>query len=167
MAVAGSDTSLDGEGTGGTAFGKANVVAQQAVATGDLRTLSIDQLDDAKKKMLEIVGQNLNGTTAVLEFTEGYPPMAPAPGNLALLAKLSGVSVDLGFGEVRAVDPGNAGAADVSFVAEHVSMALDGLGLLGADAHTVEETADLTTLTVQSQRAALLIYRLARDWSLD
>jgi glutamate carboxypeptidase len=39
-------------------------------------------------------------------------------------------------------------------------MALDGLGLMGTGGHTVEETADLGTLPMQTKRAAILIYRL-------
>ena len=62
---------------------------------------------------------------------------------------------------MTAVDPRRAGAADISFAADHVDMALDGLGLMGEAGHTVDEMADLGTLVSQSQRAALLMYRLA------
>lgn len=61
----------------GTAFGKTNVVAEHAVVSGDLRTLSPEQLEKAMKTMKEIVGQSLPHTTATIEFDEGYPPMAP------------------------------------------------------------------------------------------
>jgi len=66
----------------------------------------------------------------------------------------------LGYGEVRAVDPRRAGAADISFAAQYVKMAIDGLGLMGSGGHTVEEVADLATLPSQTKRAALLLYRL-------
>jgi glutamate carboxypeptidase len=69
-------------------------------------------------------------------------------------------SRDLGSGEVTAVDPGAAGAADISFTAGRVAMALDGLGLMGKGGHTEQETADLTTLPSQTKRAAVLMYRL-------
>jgi glutamate carboxypeptidase len=48
----------------------------------------------------------------------------------------------------------------VSFTAGLVDMALDGIGLMGRDSHTENETADLTTLPTQTERAALLMYRL-------
>jgi glutamate carboxypeptidase len=73
------------------------------------------------------------------------------------------VSRDLGFGPVTAVDPRRAGAADVSFAASHVEMAIDGLGLLGGHAHTPQEFADLRTFQIQTQRLAVLLYRLSRD----
>ena len=69
--------------------------------------------------------------------------MAPTEGNRKLLAVYDSVSQDFGFGPVTAINPRNAGAADISFVADKVDMAIDGIGLMGAGGHTVEETADL------------------------
>ena len=40
-------------------------------------------------------------------------------------------SRDLGLGPVEAVNPDRAGAADVSFVAGHVPMIIDAVGLKG------------------------------------
>ena len=87
--------------------------------------------------------------------------MGATDGNRRLLALYDEVSRDLGFGEVLAVDPRNAGAADVSFAAAYVEMALDGIGLMGEGGHTVGEIADLDTLPMQTQRAAVLMLRLA------
>ena len=58
-------------------------------------------------------------------------------------------------------EPSRAGAADVSFVADLVPMAIDGLGLSGHDDHTERETADLRMLPVQTKRAALVLSELA------
>jgi glutamate carboxypeptidase len=41
-------------------------------------------------------------------------------------------------------------------------MILDGIGMMGDGGHTLNETADLTTLPSQTKRAALLLYRLSR-----
>jgi glutamate carboxypeptidase len=41
-------------------------------------------------------------------------------------------------------------------------MALDALGLKGEGGHTTGETADLTSLPVQTKRAAVLLHRLLR-----
>ncbi len=77
-----------------------------------------------------------------------------------MLKQFDQVSRDLGFGEVTAVNPRNAGAADVSFTAGLVDMALDGLGPGGGNDHTVDEWIDLPTLEMQTKRAAVLIWRL-------
>ncbi len=162
--VAGS-TQLDFRPTplAATASGKDNIIAPVAIASGDLRALTPEQVARAKQRMQAIVADHLPHTTATLSFDEGYPPMAPSAGNQRLLALYDAVSRDLGFGEVKAVDPRRAGAADIAFAAAHVEMALDGLGLLGGGAHTPGEYADLRTLPVQTQRLALLLYRLSAD----
>lgn len=162
VVVAGTDVSYDDFSAGGSATGKSNVVAGTAVVTGDLRTISLEQLEAARAKMTFITGQSLPGTSATISFDDGYPPMAPTEGNRRLLAHFDQVSRDLGFGPVTAVDPRNAGAADVSFTAGLVGMALDGLGPGGGNDHTVDEWIDLPTLLEQTQRAAILMYRLTK-----
>jgi glutamate carboxypeptidase len=112
--------------------------------------------------MVEIVADHLPMTDATIEFDEGYPPMAPSEGNYALLHMFDEVSQSLGFGAVRAVNPRNAGAADISFVANEVDMAMDGVGLMGSGGHTLDEVADLRTLSPQTKRVAVLLHRLSQ-----
>jgi glutamate carboxypeptidase len=92
-------------------------------------------------------------------LSTGYPAMPPTPGNLSLLSELNQVSLDLGQGEVVAYDPGKRGAADISFVARYLD-GLDGLGVMGSNAHAPGETVDLRTLEDIVKRTALLLYRL-------
>jgi glutamate carboxypeptidase len=99
-------------------------------------------------------------TQAVLTFADGYPALAPTPGNEALLVDYDRASQDLGLGRVTAVSPDRAGAADVSFISAQVNSVIDGIGLMGTDDHSPQETADLATLPSQTKRAALLLYRL-------
>jgi glutamate carboxypeptidase len=68
----------------------------------------------------------------------------------------------MGHGPVEAWDPSKRGAADVSFVAQYVAC-IDGLGAMGAGGHTPNETIDLATFEVLTQRAAVLIYRLINE----
>jgi glutamate carboxypeptidase len=140
--------------------GKDNIIAPEAVASGDLRAITMQQREQTKERMRKIVAAHLPGTKAQIEFDDGYPPMAPTEGNKQFLTIYDRVSRDLGFGPVTAVDPRRAGAADISFAADHVEMAIDGLGLLGGGSHTPEEFADLRTFPVQTQRLALLLLRL-------
>lgn len=147
----------------GAASGKTNVVAEHAVVSGDLRALSRDQFEHAKKTMSEIVARSLPHTSATISFDEGYPPMSPTDGNAQLLAMYDQASRDLGLGSVTAVSPDRAGAADVSFVAGEVRAIIDGVGLMGHDDHTAKETADLTTLPSQTKRMAVLLHRLGKN----
>ncbi len=146
----------------GSASGKTNVIAAHAVALGDLRTLSPDQLQHARDAMKAVVAEApLAQTHATLTFEDGYPALAPTPGNEGLLVEYDKASQDLGFGRVAAVSPDRAGAADVSFISAQVKSVIDGIGLMGTDDHSPQETADLSTLPSQTKRAALLLYRLS------
>jgi glutamate carboxypeptidase len=160
--LGGTTVDFDTVQSRGTAFGKTNVVAEHAVVTGDLRTISNEQRERTKSTMREIVAASLPHTSSTIAFHDSYPPMAPTSGNRAMLAKLDSISRALNTGEVRASDPQRLGAADVSFASPHVSASLDGLGLAGRDDHTVNETADLSAMSALARRAAILIYRLTR-----
>lgn len=161
--VGGTTVDYDEKASRGTAFGKSNVIAEHTVVTGDLRALTPEQFAAAKEAMQEIVAASLARTSATLTFDDGYPPLAPTPGNERLLTLYNRASLDVGAGPVVAVDPDKAGAADVSFVSEQVGMILDGVGLMGTGGHTAHETADLTTLPVMVKRMAVLLSRLQRD----
>jgi glutamate carboxypeptidase len=160
--LGGTAADLDTALARGTASGKENVIAAQAVVLGDLRALSAEQFDRAKARMRAIVSTPLPHAESTLTFDEGYPPLAPSPGNERLLALYDRASRDVGAGPVGPVNPDRAGAADVSFAAGHVKMVLDGIGLMGHSDHTPQETADLTTLPSQTKRAALLLHRLGQ-----
>ena len=97
-----------------------------------------------------------------ITFDDSGPPMPPTAGNRKLLEMYDAVSRDLGFGAMTAVDPRRAGAADISYAADYVEMALDGVGLLGSGNHTPDEVADLRTLQIQAQRLAVVLLRLEK-----
>ena len=162
LIVGGTEAKLDSEQATGMAAGKDNVIARTVYVSGDIRAVSPEQLRTAQAMMEKIVADNLPETSAKIEFKEGYPPMAVTEGNQSLLQLYDAISRQLGYGEVRAVDPRKAGAADVSFVAGQVDMAIDGIGLMGSGGHTEKETADMTTFLSQTRKAAILIYRLGQ-----
>ena len=160
VALGGTTVDFDEPHSKGTAAGKTNVVAGNAVATGDIRAFTPAQLDAAKQTMRDVAQASLPRTSATLTFDDSYPPMAPSDGNRRLLTMYDQASRDLGLGPVAPTDPRAAGAADVSFIADRVPQVIDGIGLMGTDDHTAHETADLTTLASQAKRAALLLARL-------
>ncbi|VVC75541.1 Carboxypeptidase G2 [Aquicella siphonis] len=146
----------------GVAFGKDNVIAKNTMATGDLRFLTLEQKQSAEKQFEAIVNNHLPGTIASIKFEDGIPAMPPASGNIELLKKYSNASFDAGHGHIKPLDPGLRGAGDISHIASIVPANLAGLGALGTGAHSHAETINLDFLTVQTERAALLIYRLTR-----
>jgi glutamate carboxypeptidase len=163
VVAGGTPAALDADGFRATASGKTNIVAGTAVARGDIRTLSAEQEQRVRARMQTIVAQHLPQTGAELVFAEdGYPPMAPTAGNRDILARLNQVNRDLGLPEMPEYDPARRGAADSSFVAGDVDT-LAGLGAGGGGAHAEGEWIDLTTLSRQASRAAILIARLTRE----
>jgi glutamate carboxypeptidase len=161
--LGGTTIEYDDDNKAGSAFGKSNVVAKEVLVTGDIRAISPEQLTKAQDVMTEIVANHLPQTGGEIVFGEGYPPLAPTSGNLELLSYFDRVSQDLGYGKVAAVNPRDAGAADISFVSGYIKMAMDGLGLRSKGGHTVNETADPRSIKIQAKRAAILIYRLTQD----
>ncbi len=160
LVLGGSHVALE-RGGQGTASGKANVVPESALATGDLRALTRAQVAHARAVMTRIAQRHLPGTGAELEFEDGYPPLAPAAAHDSLLAIYDRASRDLGLGPVVATRPDDAGAADIANVDELVPMALDGIGLPGSGGHTVHEDALLPMLAGNAKRVAVTLLRLA------
>jgi len=145
------------------ATGKTNIIAATAVARGDLRALSQEQIDRVQAKMKAIVARPLPRATATIEFdTDGYPPMAPTAGNKALLDRLNGVNRDLGLEPMGTLDPVKRGAGDISFVAADVD-GLIGLGPASRGDHAPGETVDISSIWRQAKRAAILMSRLGAE----
>ena len=156
----GTDVDYDPAQNRGTTFGKTNVVPRTVVVHGGIRTISQEQLDRARSKMREIVAGNLPHTSATIEFGDGYPPMSPTDGNMALATELSDINIALGREAMPPLDPSKRGAADISFVAPYTD-ALAGLGGIGGGGHTPNEFVHLSSLPLAIKRAAILIYRLS------
>jgi glutamate carboxypeptidase len=145
------------------ATGKTNIIAATAVARGDLRAISQDQIDRTKAKMQAIASQSLPGTKAEISFDKGgYPPMAPTEGNRALLSRLNRVNADMGLEQMGELDPMDRGAGDISFVAADTD-GLVGLGPAGAGSHAPGESVDIPSISRQAKRAAILMSRLAKE----
>ena len=157
--IGGSDISYDDITGQGSALGKTNIVSREAMVTGDLRFLGEEQKESARERMRQIVAQNLNGTSASISFEDGIPSMSPKPGNYALVDKLNKVSLDMGFGEVKAGDPGSRGAGDISYVADYLDC-IDGLGASGTGAHSPAETINMKEFPDLLKRSTLFVYRL-------
>ncbi len=163
LIAGGQQAELDAGGIRATVNGKTNIIAPIAVARGDLRALSPEQIERVKAKMAAIVAEHAPGTDAKLTFDPGgYPSMAPTDGNRALLAKLNGVNRDLGLAEMAPLDPLKRGAGDISFVAADVD-GLAGLGPHSSGDHAPGEAVDIPSITRQATRAAVLMSRLAAE----
>ena len=161
LILGGTTAQTNPQETGGQATGKPNIVAPTAVAIGDLRALSVDQVQRVQEKMRGIVDQHLAKTDAKIEFYEAYPPQAPTEGNRALLKLLNQVNHSLGQPDMPELDPMKRGAGDSAFIAQYIPT-LAGVGSSGSGDHSAAEKIDLTSIPVNTKRAAVLIYRLSQ-----
>ena len=159
--IGGSEIDVNLEAQKGTASGKTNIISPKTVVIGDLRFLSEEQKNNARKTMTDITAQHLPGTKASIRFEDGIPAMAPTNGNAALADILSKTSIDLGFGKVTPGNPGSRGAGDISYVAAYLDC-IDGLGASGKGAHAPGEVLNVKEYPKLMKRAAVFIYRLTR-----
>jgi glutamate carboxypeptidase len=159
--AAGATATANEADTAATATGKTNIIPAQAIARGDLRTLSNGQTDSIRAKMKAIVDKPLAGATASIEFGEGYPAMAPSEASRALLGKLNEVNRDLGLEPMAELDPLKRGAGDIGFVGDLLP-GLIGFGAAGEGSHAPGETMEVNSLDRQTKRAALFMSRMAR-----
>jgi glutamate carboxypeptidase len=159
LVAGGTQVTRDSSGTSVTAAGKTNIIAPATVVHGDLRFLRESQKDSTRGRMHAIVEQHLPVTDAQISFRDGYPAMPPTAAGAALLARFDAVSRSLGYGPVESDPPESRGAGDVSFVAPYVT-GMDGLGVTGRGAHSPEESVNLNSLTMASERAAVFMHRL-------
>lgn len=162
IALGGTQVTYDNANSQGTAFGKQNVVAKSARVEGDFRYLSMKRKQLFETGMQAVVKNHLPGTISSMTFQDGMPAMLPTTGNLNLLKQYSKVSMDLGQGKIQPFNPGLRGAADIAYVAHIIPANLSGLGPVGIGGHTVVETVELTSLPIQTERAAILLYRLTQ-----
>jgi glutamate carboxypeptidase len=157
--VGGTEAQL--ENGRGTAEGKGNVVPRTVLVNGDLRTLYPDQEQRLRDRMRAIVAEHLPQTGATIVFQDGYPPMAPTPGNQRLFEMLNVVTRDMGLPPMQVLPPEQRGASDASFAAPYTDV-LSGLGAYGGSAHAPGEWIDLASFALQIKRTAVLLYRLTR-----
>ena len=163
LVTGGATAELQDGGLKGVATGKTNIIAGTAIARGDLRALTQDQIDRTHAKMQAIVSKSLPGTSATIAFDPGdYPPMAPTAGNRAILTKLNGVNRDMGLPEMGELPPSDRGAGDISFVAADVD-SLAGMGASGGGSHAPGETVDIASIDKQAKRTAILLSRYSHE----
>ena len=166
LIAGGATVTLSADEAQMSATGKTNIVPPLAIANGDFRALTQGQIDRVKARMTAIVARHLPHTDAQIVFREGYPPMAPTPGNRALLDRLNAINADLGLAPMPVLDPLKRGAGDISFVANQVD-GLVGMGPASRGEHTPEERVDLSSFPRQIKRAAILMTRLSREKARD
>lgn len=117
-----------------------NVIPDHASAQGDVRALSVEEIDRVEKE-LATVSQNklIPDTEVTTSLTRLFPPMALNEQTQALVAMAQAIYAELGK---KLTLEGSGGAADSSLSAGVFKPTLDGLGPIGGNAHSLDEYAE-------------------------
>jgi glutamate carboxypeptidase len=117
-----------------------NVIPDHAMAQGDVRALSAEEIDRVEKE-LATVSQNklIPDTEVTTSLTRLFPPMAMNAQTQALVTMAQAIYAELGK---KLTLEGSGGAADSSLSAGVFKPTLDGLGLIGGNAHSLDEYAE-------------------------
>jgi glutamate carboxypeptidase len=127
----------------------ANVVAAEAIATIDVRVVTMDEARRVEAA-LRAISPVLPGARVRVEGGMNWPPMERSPRGAALFGRVRAIGRTLGLD----LDEGmTGGGSDGNFTAALGVPTLDGLGAPGAGAHAEDEHVLVAPLT---ERAALL-----------
>ena len=115
-------------------------------------------LDRGVERMLALSQREADGTGFTVERGVTRPVWEPDEGTMALYRQARGIAAELGW------DLGHAsagGGSDANFTGAAGIPSLDGLGLLGAGYHTLEEHIEVDSLVRRTRLIAGLLARLA------
>lgn len=161
----GTKASYDDNTLAGSYSGKNNIIAPLAIASGDIRTLSDEQLQQTTKLINDIIKTTpLPRTVSDFKYAMSMPSMPATKGNLLLFSALEQASIDCGFASISKQDPLTAPATDIAFTAKYIKKgALSMTGPYGSGAHSeTQEILNKDTLKNTTIRDAIFIYRLAQ-----
>ena len=121
-----------------------NVIPDYALAEGDVRALSSEEFDRVERE-LATTSQNklIPETEVTTSLTRLFPVMAESAQTRALAATAQAIYAELG--KTLTLE-GTGGAADSSFSAGVFKPTLDGLGLVGGNAHSLDEYAEVESI---------------------
>jgi glutamate carboxypeptidase len=137
-----------------------NVIPDHAVAEGDVRVVTNDEFDRVERDMVELAKNKLIAETEVTtSLSRGFPVM---PQNQQI-DTLAAVAQRI-YGEiVRTLKlEGSGGAADSRLAAGVFKPTLDGLSMVGNNAHTEREYAEVDSMVPRLYLLTRMVMELGR-----
>lgn len=121
-----------------------NTIAESAVGEVDVRFSDPQEIENLEAFMDELLKNPVTkGAQMTIEGGVRRPPMNPTPETLALCDEITKIGGNLG---IKFEWIATGGGSDASFTALHGVPTVDGVGPIGAHAHTVNEYVELDTL---------------------
>ena len=137
-----------------------NVIPDHAVADADIRALVSEEFDRVEREMAEVVKNKLIPDTEVTAtLTRSFPVMPQNPQTDALAAMAQRVYGEIGR-TLQLV--GSGGAADSSLSAGVFKPTLDGLNLVGGNAHTDQEFVTVDSMVPRFYLLTRMVMELGK-----
>ncbi len=137
-----------------------NVIPDHAVAEADVRAVTPEEFDRVERDMAEIIKNKMvPDTTVTATLSRGFPVMPQNAQINALAATAQRIYGEIG----RTLKlEGSGGAADSSLAAGVFKPTLDGLSMIGANAHTDREYADVESFSPRLYLLTRMVMELGR-----
>ncbi len=137
-----------------------NVIPDHAVADADIRALVSEEFDRVEREMAEVVKNKLIPDTEVTAtLTRSFPVMPQNAQTDALAAMAQRVYGEIGR-TLQLV--GSGGAADLSLSAGVFKPTLDGLSLVGGNAHTDQEFVTVDSMVPRFYLLTRMVMELGK-----
>jgi glutamate carboxypeptidase len=142
--------------------GVRNIIPDNVVLTGDLRTSSSPQFDAFKTEITRrLAGPSLTGATVITDVRVNRPPFSATPASDALIDRAAAIYATLGT--TLAIEPRTGGGTDAGYAAIAGVPVIESLGLPGFGYHTgAAEYVYLDAVPRRLYLAAELIRQLGR-----
>jgi glutamate carboxypeptidase len=140
---------------------KTNVVPDKAVVRADVRAFSNAEFDRVEAAAAAIAAKpGIDGVTIKSSLARGFPPWPRLPAADAMLVRANRLYAELG----RKLEPVTVGSsADSSLAAAAGTPTLDGFGMEGEGAHSVDDQAHFDTLTPRAYLLARMLMDVGHD----
>jgi len=137
---------------------RSNVIPDLAVAKADVRAVSEEEFARVQRDLANGIKNKLIPDTDVsFRTTRSFPPFPKNAATDALVARAQRIYAEIG----RTLDTeGSGGASDSSLTAAAGAASLDGLGIVGGNAHAADEYTDLTSIPPRLYLLARMLMEL-------
>jgi glutamate carboxypeptidase len=140
---------------------KTNVVPAHAELKADVRAFTNDELDRVEQAAAKLAASpSIDGVTIKTSLQRSFPPWPPNEHTDRVIERANRLYAEIGR-KVTATEVGSS--ADVSYAAQTGTPAIDGFGIEGGNAHSLDDYADLGTLVPR----VYLLTRLLMDVGHD
>ena len=140
---------------------RTNVVPAHAELKADVRAFTTEELDRVEQAAAKLaMSPSIDGVTIKTTMQRSFPPWPHNEHTDRVIARANRLYAEIG----RKVTPTEVGSsADVAYAAETGTPSVDGFGIEGGNAHSVDDYADMSTLVPRVYVLARLLMDVGHD----